>query len=62
MAEYRCYSTDRGKILAIELLSADTDEEVVYAAETLFHNRAGSFGEFEIWERGRLVHRFLAAM
>jgi hypothetical protein len=55
MRNYRCYSTDRGKIFSCEAIAAASDDEAVQMAEELCDQRA--FGGFEVWDRGRLVYR-----
>jgi len=55
MRDYRCYSTDRGKIFSCEIIAAASDADAVQVAEDMCDERA--FGGFEVWERARLVYR-----
>ena len=56
----RCYFLKDGRIAAVELLSADTDEGRIAEARDLFNVKGlprGAEG-FEVWDQGRFVYRY----
>ena len=58
MPDYRCYLMNLGRIRAVELLVAATDDEAIKKAETVFSDRAREYTGFEVWQLERFIHRF----
>jgi hypothetical protein len=56
--QYRCFLLDlQSKIVAVEIIDAQTDADAVARAEAIFHAKRAS--GFEVWDRGRRVERVL---
>lgn len=55
----RCYLFHRGHIGAVEVLVAGTDDDVIQQARAVFEKRKNAFEGFEVWDRTRLVCRYL---
>jgi hypothetical protein len=53
----RCYFMARGRIVAVEVLTATRDDDGIKQALALFQQREGVEG-FELWERDRFIYRY----
>ncbi len=59
MPEYRCYLMNVGHIITVKEIKADNDIQAIGLGKIAFElQRAHSTG-FEVWERDRIVHRFI---
>ena len=51
----RCYLLRGGRIAAVELLDAKSDEEAVEQCRMIFEQRKSKFEGFEVWDYARKV-------
>lgn len=58
MRWYRCYFLNvQSTIASVEIVEAETDEEALRRAESLFRDKGAQFGGYEVWDCGRRVQR-----
>ena len=59
MPDYRCYLINVGHIFAAEVLVATDDGHAVELGKAYYHTKKHTCSGFEVWERDRVVHRFI---
>lgn len=60
MRPYRCFFLNlRSAIAGVEIVEAETDDEALRRAESLFLEKGAQFSGYEVWDGERRVHRQL---
>ena len=56
----RCCFVEAGRIIAVELLSQSSDDDVIAEARELFAVKGVPRGAegFEVWDQGRFIYRY----
>jgi hypothetical protein len=61
MSAYRCFFLNlRSAVAAVEIIEAENDDDALRLALSVFREQ-GQFAGFEVWDRGRRLHRQMRA-